>query len=222
MSKTKLVVETRLQRLTDVLRHRQPDLRVFMERVVNYHNVSAILRTSDAVGVLHVHYFHEGELPVNEAVSCGAHQWLFLHREEDVAQGLRRLKAEGYQIVATGLFPEAIPFREVDYTRPSVIVVGHELEGISPEVHKLADYVVKIPMYGMVQSLNVSVATAVILYEAERQRHAAGYYQTPRLSEEEIESILGQWAYEDVIRKKARGRLKGKRPPGHERAPGGL
>ncbi len=205
--KEPLVIETRLSRINAVLDKRQPDLRVFMERVVNYHNVSAILRTADAVGVLHVHYFHEGELPINDAVTRGAHQWLVLHREEDVARGLERLKSAGYQIVATGLFPETIHFREVDYTRPTVIVVGHELEGISEVVRQRADLIVKIPMYGMVQSLNVSVATAVVLYEAERQRVLAGLYDTPRLSAEEREEILKRWTYENVIRKKARGRL---------------
>ncbi len=205
--KEPLVIETRLSRINAVLDKRQPDLRVFMERVVNYHNVSAILRTADAVGVLHVHYFHEGELPINDAVTRGAHQWLVLHREEDVARGLERLKSAGYQIVATGLFPETIHFREVDYTRPTVIVVGHELEGISEVVRQKADLIVKIPMYGMVQSLNVSVATAVVLYEAERQRVLAGLYDTPRLSAEEREEILKRWTYENVIRKKARGRL---------------
>ncbi len=205
--KEHLVVESRLSRINAVLDKRQPDLRVFMERVVNYHNVSAILRTADAVGVLHVHYFHEGELPINDAVTRGAHQWLVLHREEDVAEGLKRLKAKGFQIVATGLFPETVHFREVDYTRPTVIVVGHELEGISEVVRAEADLIVKIPMYGMVQSLNVSVATAVILYEAERQRVEAGLYETPRLSLEERQEILDRWTYENVIRKKARGRL---------------
>ncbi len=205
--KEPLVIETRLSRINAVLDKRQPDLRVFMERVVNYHNVSAILRTADAVGVLHVHYFHEGELPINDAVTRGAHQWLVLHREEDVARGLERLKSAGYQIVATGLFPETIHFREIDYTRPTVIVVGHELEGISEVVRQKADLIVKIPMYGMVQSLNVSVATAVVLYEAERQRVLAGLYDTPRLSAEEREEILKRWTYENVIRKKARGRL---------------
>ncbi|NPB09437.1 MAG: tRNA (guanine-N2)-dimethyltransferase [Thermodesulfobacteria bacterium] len=205
--KEHLVVETRLARINDVLDRRQPDLRVFMERVVNYHNVSAILRTADAVGVLHVHYFHEDDLPINDAVTRGAHQWLILHREENVAEGLRRLKASGFQIVATGLFPETVHFREVDYTRPTVIVVGHELLGISEEVREEADIIVKIPMYGMVQSLNVSVATAVVLYEAERQRVAAGFYDTPRLSEEERREILDRWTHEHVIRKKARGRI---------------
>ncbi|AEH45723.1 tRNA guanosine-2'-O-methyltransferase [Thermodesulfatator indicus DSM 15286] len=202
-----LVIPERLARIKEVLERRQPDLRLFLERVVNYHNVSAILRTADAVGVLHVHYFHEGELPINDAITCGAHRWLLLHREEKVKEALTKLRDQGFQLVATGLFPETIDFREVDYTRPTVIIVGHELEGISETVRELAHAVVKIPMHGMVQSLNVSVATGIILYEAERQRKEKGLYEISHLSEEEIESILEDWAYHRVIKDKARGRL---------------
>ncbi|WP_245540426.1 TrmH family RNA methyltransferase [Thermodesulfatator atlanticus] len=203
-----LVIPKRLARMRQVLEKRQPDLRVFLERVVNYHNVSAILRTADAVGILHVHYFHEGQLPINDAISCGAHRWLILHRETDVKEALLKLKHQGFQLVATGLFPETIDFRQVDYTRPTVIIVGHELEGISATVRELADFTVKIPMYGMVQSLNVSVATGVVLYEAERQRREKGLYQKCHLSEEEIAAILEEWAYERVIKDKARGRMR--------------
>ncbi len=208
MEEKLLVIPQRLARMKEVLSRRQPDLRLFLERVVNYHNVSAILRTADAVGVLHVHYFHEDELPVNEAITRGAHRWLILHREEDIENGLKKLKEAGFQLVGTGLFPETVTFREVDYTKPTVIIVGHELEGISETVRRLADVIVKIPMYGMVQSLNVSVATGVILYEAERQRKACGLYEKgPRLSPEEIENILYHWAYERVLKDKARGRI---------------
>ncbi len=207
MSTGYLVVAQRLARMKEVLSSRQPDLRLFLERVVNYHNVSAILRTADAVGVFHVHYFHPDHLPINEAISCGAHKWLFLHQEQEVTASLARLKAQGYQLVATGLFPEAKFFREVDYTRPTVIIVGHELEGISEDIRKCADVLVKIPMYGMVQSLNVSVATAVILYEAERQRRAKGLYDRCRLGEDEMKAVLEKWAHEMVVREKARGRL---------------
>ncbi len=203
-----LVVPQRLARMREVLSRRQPDLRIFLERVVNYHNVSAILRTADAVGVFHVHYYHEGDLPINDAISCGAHKWLRLHQEEDVAVALAHLKDAGYQLVATGLFPETVDFREVDYTKPTVVIVGHELEGISDTVRQAADVIVKIPMYGMVQSLNVSVATAVVLYEAERQRAAKGLYASPRLSEEEMETVIQEWAYEVVLKEKARGRLR--------------
>ncbi len=208
MEEELLVVPQRLARMKEILARRQPDLRVFLERVVNYHNVSAILRTADAVGVLHVHYFHQDEIPINEAITRGAHRWLLLHREEDVKEGLKRLKEAGFQLVGTGLFPETVHFREVDYTKPTVIIVGHELEGISETVRELADAIVKIPMYGMVQSLNVSVATGVILYEAERQRESRGLYESgPHLSEEEMEAILREWAYERVLKDKARGRI---------------
>ncbi len=203
-----LVIPERLARIKEVLSRRQPDLRLFLERVVNYHNVSAILRTADAVGVLHVHYFHEGELPINDAITRGAHRWLILHREKEVASGLRLLKEAGFQLVGTGLFPETVDFREVDYTKPTVVIVGHELEGISETVRQEADLIVKIPMYGMVQSLNVSVATGVILYEAERQRRQKGLYDAPRLSPEEMEAIIKEWAYTRVIQEKARGRLR--------------
>ncbi len=201
-----LVIPKRLSRMKQVLAKRQADLHVFMERVVNYHNVSAILRTADAVGVLYVHYYYEGELPINEAITCGAHKWLFLHQETDLRNALQRLKQQGYRLVATGLFPETLDFREVDYTVPTVIIVGHELEGISPIVREEADIIVKVPMHGMVQSLNVSVATGVILYEAERQRRAKGMYDRPNLTEKEIQEILKRWAYEAVIKEKARGR----------------
>ncbi len=203
-----LVIPKRLLRMKEVLAKRQPDLRIFMERVVNYHNVSAILRTADAVGVLYVHYYHEDELPINEAITCGAHKWLFLYKETDIKEALKRLKQKGYKLVATGLFPETIDFREVDYTLPTVIIVGHELEGVSETVREEADIIVKVPMHGMVQSLNVSVATGIILYEAERQRRAKGMYDKPSLTEKEMQEILEKWAYEAVIKEKARGRLK--------------
>jgi len=84
-------------------------------------------------------------------------------------------------------------------------VVGNELEGVSEEVDRIADINVVIPMYGMAQSLNVSVATAILLYEAERQRSKKGFYEQPQLSFEEIKNILEKWAYEDVIEERKRG-----------------
>ena len=98
----------------------------------------------------------------------------------------------------------SVHFRSVDYTKPTVIVVGNELEGVSEEVGKVADVNVVIPMYGMAQSLNVSVATAVLLYEAERQRSQRGLYEKPQLTLEEIKAILKKWAYEDVIEDRSR------------------
>ena len=196
-----LVEPQRLRKLVEVLLRRQKDLVLFSENVKNEHNFSAIIRTCDAVGVLNIYYTYEGNKTkiYNEHITMGSHKWVFLHRVENAVETLKGLKKKGFQIVATRLVGNSVHFREVDYTKPTVVVVGNELEGVSEEVASVADYNVVIPMYGMAQSLNVSVATAVILYEAERQRSLKGFYEKPQLSLEEIKRILHKWAYEDII-----------------------
>ena len=191
--------------MREVLSRRQRDLLLFMDRVKNEHNFSALLRTAEAVGIHRVLYGFEEETyeaPINEAVTLGAHRWLFLERVAEPAARLRELREEGFQVVVTWLGAGTRDFREVDYTRPTVIVVGNEVEGVSPELLPLATHRIMIPMVGMVRSLNVSVATAVILYEAFRQREAAGLYERPQLSPSEMEAILRKWAYEDILRQR--------------------
>jgi len=196
-----LVEPQRLKKLVEILLRRQKDLILFSENVKNEHNFSAIIRTCDAVGVLNIYYTYDGNKTkiYNEHITMGSHKWVFLHRVENAVDTLKGLKGKGFQIVATRLVGNSVHFREVDYTKPTVVVVGNELEGVSEEVAEVADYNVVIPMYGMAQSLNVSVATAVILYEAERQRSLKGFYEKPQLSLEEIKQILRKWAYEDII-----------------------
>ncbi|HIC09148.1 MAG TPA: tRNA (guanine-N2)-dimethyltransferase [Aquificales bacterium] len=196
-----LVEPQRLRKLVEILLRRQKDLILFSENVKNEHNFSAIIRTCDAVGVLNIYYTYDGNKTkiYNEHITMGSHKWVFLHRVENAVETLKGLKERGFQIVATRLVGNSVHFREVDYTKPTVVVVGNELEGVSEEVASVADYNVVIPMYGMAQSLNVSVATAVILYEAERQRSLKGLYDKPQLSLEEIKEILRKWAYEDII-----------------------
>lgn len=204
MEKRYLVLERRLERFREVLRKRQKDLVVFVENVKNEHNFSAILRTCDAVGVHRVFYYYEGkrDVSVNEGISLGAQRWLFLERVYDVSQKLEELKSEGFQLVVTWIGEGSVDFRKVDYTRPTVVVVGNELKGVSEEVARLADIRIIIPMMGMVRSLNVSVATAVVLYEAQRQRQEKGMYDRPSLSEEEMEEIIEKWAFEEIIKRR--------------------
>ena len=201
-----LVEPQRLRKLVEILLKRQKDLILFSENVKNEHNFSAIIRTCDAVGVLNIYYTYDGNKTkiYNEHITMGSHKWVFLHRVENAVETLKNLKAKGFQIVATRLVRNSVPFREVDYTKPTVVVVGNELEGVSEEVASVADYNVIIPMYGMAQSLNVSVAAAVILYEAERQRSLKGFYNNPQLSLDEIKKILQKWAYEDIIQDRRR------------------
>ncbi len=197
------ITEERLKKIRKILEKRQKDLQVFTDNVKNQHNFSAILRTCDAVGVLYLYYrfLGQGEL-INEEITMGSHKWVFHEEIDDIDSFFKKKKEEGFQIVATYLSDESIDFREIDYTEPTLIVVGNEVHGVSEEVLKYADKQIIIPMYGMAQSLNVSVATGVILYEAQRQRSIKGLYDKPSLSEEEIQNIINKWSTEDVIKQK--------------------
>ncbi len=199
-----LVLPRRLKKMKEVLSRRQRDLVLFMDRVKNEHNFSALIRTADAVGIHEIYYgLEEGkEAPINEGVTLGAHRWVFLRPLKDPKEKLKEFRDKGYQVVVTWLGAGSKDFREVDYTKPTVIVVGNEVEGVSPELLPLATEKIKIPMMGMVQSLNVSVATGIILYEALRQREEKGLYERCPFSAAEVEEILKKWAYEDVISKR--------------------
>ena len=194
-----LVSEERLNKMKKILQTRQDTLRVFMDYVYSHHNLSAIVRTCDAVNIGKLYYRHQKKVKLNNEITMGAHKWIFHEYVEDIEKFYQDIKNQGYQVVVTLLDKDTIDFREVDYTKPTLIVLGNEVDGASEVSIKYADKKVIIPMYGMSQSLNVSVANAVILYEAQRQRQTKGMYDTPQLSPEVIEKTLKKWAYDDII-----------------------
>ena len=196
-----LVSEERLEKMKNILNTRQNTLRVFMDYVFSSHNLAAIVRTCDAVNIGKLYYRHQKKVRLNNEITMGAHKWIFNEYIEDIEEFYKQIKNEGYQVVVTLLDEDTIDFREVDYTKPTLIVLGNEVEGASEVSIKYADKKVIIPMYGMSQSLNVSVANAVILYEAERQRKAKGMYDTPSLPQDLIKKNLKKWAYDDIIEK---------------------
>jgi tRNA (guanosine-2'-O-)-methyltransferase len=174
--------------------------------------MSAVIRTADAVGVMDLHYARNKpeHVPVHTLVTQGAHRWLRRHRipYEARADFLRQKRQEGMQILVTHLEEASLDFREIDYTRPTMLVFGNEKEGVSEEVLAEATHSIVIPMHGMVQSLNISVAAALILYEAERQRKAAGYYASPRMPEEERKRLLEEWLARDTLVRRSKGRVR--------------
>ncbi len=183
----------RFQRIQSVLATRQPDLTVCMEEVHKPNNVSAIIRTADAVGVHKVHaVWPKDGMRVLSHTSAGARNWVELETHDNMVNAVNALKEQGMQVLATNLSDSAIDFRDVDYTKPTAIILGGEKNGITPEALALADQDIIIPMVGMVQSLNVSVASALILYEAQRQRQIAGMYdlEKTQLSDEVVHRIL--------------------------------
>jgi len=203
--------EERLSRIDDILTRKQPTLQVMLENVHNSQNLSTIIRTSDAVGVLDIYYSSkENEtLRIHKTITQGAHRWTHRHRvrDGDTVKFLQQKKKEGFQVVVTHLEERAVSFRKVDYTKPTLIVMGNEKEGVSDEIIAEATDVIVIPMEGMVQSLNVSVATALILYEAQRQLENAGMYNTPQISLEKRESIKADWVYRDTIARRSKGQI---------------
>jgi tRNA (guanosine-2'-O-)-methyltransferase len=189
----------RFRRLRQVLARRQPDLTVLMDRVNKPHNFSAIVRSCDAVGVLAAHaVLPERGLELYHATSAGTRKWMRLTTHADVGSAAANLKARGFSLVAAHPAGDAVDFRQVDYTRPTAFLMGAELHGVSDAGLELADRHVVIPMMGMVHSLNVSVATALLLYEAQRQRAAAGMYDGVRLDESEFQRTLFTWAHPEL------------------------
>ena len=185
----------RIEKVKKVLSLRQPDLRVILEEVLNTHNASAVTRTCDAAGILHVDIISRSHepFPVNEAISTRAEKWVQFHTYSAPSECFSYLKKEGFVIAATHLGEDSIPYTDVDYTQPVAIVFGNEAAGISEETLAFADYKIKIPMIGMVQSLNLSVSVGIILYEAMRQRLEKGFYDRQRLSADEFNAYLKKW-----------------------------
>lgn len=182
----------RYQRIQQVLKTRQTDLTLCLEEVHKPNNVSAVIRTADATGLHKVHAVWPNEMRTLGHTSAGARNWVEVDTHDSIAEAIQELKSQGMQVLVTNLSDTAVDFREIDYTKPTAIILGSEKIGASEQAKQLADQDIIIPMIGMVQSLNVSVASAVILYEAQRQRDAAGMYdkQHSALPEETIHRTL--------------------------------
>jgi tRNA (guanosine-2'-O-)-methyltransferase len=202
----------RFRRLRSVLLRRQPDLTVLMDSVNKSHNFSAILRNCDAVGVLEAHVVPPGTgLHVHHGTSAGTKKWIQVHRHRNVADAAAHLRERGFTLLAAHPSADAVDFRDIDYTIPTTVMVGAELHGVSEEGLRLADRHVSVPMTGMVHSLNVSVAAAIILFEAFRQRQAKGMYDESRIAPEDFERLLFEWTWPSIA---AARRREGRPYPG--------
>ncbi|HEV8580649.1 MAG TPA: tRNA (guanosine(18)-2'-O)-methyltransferase TrmH [Thermoanaerobaculia bacterium] len=191
----------RFHRLRAVLDRRQPDLTVLLEDVQVPRNLAAILRSCDAVGVFAAHaVWPGGRLKISRPASGGNRKWLPVHKHRTLARALEQLKSQGLRVLAAHPAANAIPFREVDYTLPTALLLGNEDDGLTEEALAGADAIVTIPMEGMGTSLNVSVAAALILFEAQRQRRAAGLYDRPRLEPETYARTLFEWTWPVIAR----------------------
>lgn len=186
----------RYARLRAILDRRQPDLTVLMDGLKKPHNVSAVIRSCDAVGVPEIHAVSDApSFRTRRASAGGTGRYVGVRLHASTGDAISHLSGKGFRVLAAHLTPDARDFRSVDYTLPTAILLGTEKEGVSEKTATAVDGSIVIPIMGAVESLNVSVAAAIILYEAQRQRAAARLYDTPRLDEATCQKLLFEWGY---------------------------
>lgn len=189
------ITERRKQRIDAVLAKRQKDLSLVFDNIWDPHNVSAVLRSCDAFGVSGVHlYYTDSQWPdLGKKSSASAKKWVTRTRHIDAGSMVATLRENGGQVLRTGFSETAKPVMAFDFTKPTTIILSNEHRGTAPELAELVSDEIYIPMQGMVQSFNVSVAAAIILYEAFTQRNEAGMYDTPSYDEVELAALKEEW-----------------------------
>jgi tRNA (guanosine-2'-O-)-methyltransferase len=186
----------RRNRIESVLAKRQNDLTVVLENVFDPHNISAVMRSCDAVGIQEI-YVLNTRIPLHkkwgERSSSSAAKWLTIHQFDNAAECFSALRSKYSKILTTHLSDRSSSLYELNLTEPIALVFGNEHYGVSEEFVAMADGNFIIPQAGMIRSLNISVACAVSLYEAFRQKTAAGHYDQQKLSTSEYETLSKQW-----------------------------
>ena len=190
------MTEERLQKIESVLNHRQNDITVVLENVFDPHNISAVMRTCDAVGVAEL-YVLNNRIPRHKKwgrrSSSSAAKWLTVHQFTDAAECFAALRRKYKKIYTTHLSADATPLHRLELTESVALVFGNEHSGVSEEIIGWADGNFIIPQVGMIRSLNISVACAVTLYEAFRQKQSAGHYDRRKLSDAEAAALKNTW-----------------------------
>jgi tRNA (guanosine-2'-O-)-methyltransferase len=185
----------RYQRLSTVIKNRQFDVTVVLENVFDPHNISAVMRTCDAVGIQEIFVLNT-KIPrhqkFGEKSSSSAAKWLTVHQYENAQECFVALRTKGYKIYTTHLADDSVSLYKMDLTQKIALVFGNEHSGVSDEIRTLADGNFLIPQYGIIQSLNISVACAVTVYEAQRQKEIAGHYAQNELGIEQLQ-LMQTW-----------------------------
>ncbi|MBS4063182.1 MAG: RNA methyltransferase [Chitinophagaceae bacterium] len=188
----------RRNRLISVLNKRQPDLTVVLENVFDPHNISAVMRTCDAVGIQEI-YVLTNKIPRHKKwgarSSSSAAKWLTVHQFDDLEACVAAVHKKFSKIYTTHLSSDAVSLHQIDFTESVALVFGNEHAGVSEEMIAKADGNFIIPQMGIIQSLNISVACAVSIYEALRQKTNAGHYNQQRLDDGTYQQLLQEWGF---------------------------
>lgn len=194
------MTEERQKRIEMVLSKRQENITVVLENVFDPHNISAVMRSCDAIGVQEI-YVLTNRVPRHKKwgfrSSSSAAKWLTVHQFTDLEQCFAQVRSRYSSILTTHLASDSVSLYNLDLTQSVALVFGNEHSGVSEEVRSLADGNFVIPQVGMILSLNISVACAVTLYEAYRQKSLAGHYDQTQLKQEHYKELSNQWGLYD-------------------------
>jgi tRNA (guanosine-2'-O-)-methyltransferase len=188
----------RTEKLLSVLNHRQVDLAVVMENINDPHNIAAVMRTCDAVGIQEIYVLNtkiNTHKRFGAKSSSSAAKWLTIHQFTDAAACFSVLRTKYDKIYTTHLATDSIGLYEIDFTKKIALVFGNEHDGVSEEIRQLGDGNFIIPQMGIIQSLNVSVACAVSIYEAMRQKKLTGHYDNCRIPAAQLNQIKKDWGF---------------------------
>ena len=188
----------RNERLTAVLHKRQPDLTIVLENVFDPHNISAVMRTADAVGIQDI-FILNNKIPPHRKwgakSSSSAAKWLTIHQYTNADDCFAELRNRYKKIYTTHLSTDAVGLHQLNLTESVALIFGNEHSGISDEIISKADGNFIIPQIGIIKSLNISVACAVTLYEAFRQKSNAGHYDALKLQGTQLETLTTEWGF---------------------------
>jgi tRNA (guanosine-2'-O-)-methyltransferase len=195
------ILPRRFERIKNVLNCRMKNLSVLVEAVNKPHNLSAILRTCDAAGVFEANFISEKDkVKTFNSTAQGSQKWVKLNNHETTISAVSELKKKGFKLYGTTLNERSTDYRNFDYSENTCFVLGAEKWGLSDQLISKVDESIFIPMSGMVQSLNVSVAASILLFEAIRQRESKSLLplKGEGLSAEEYEKTLFEWSYPEL------------------------
>ena len=195
------ILPRRFERIKNVLNCRMKNLSVLVEAVNKPHNLSAILRTCDAAGVFEANFICEKDkVKTFNSTAQGSQKWVKLNNHETIISAVSELKKKGFKLYGTTLNERSTDYRNFDYSENTCFVLGAEKWGLSDQLISKVDESIFIPMSGMVQSLNVSVAASILLFEAIRQRESKSLLplKGEGLSAEEYEKTLFEWSYPEL------------------------
>ena len=195
------ILPRRFKRIKNVLGCRMKNLTVLVEDVNKPHNLSAILRTCDAAGVFEANFISKRNMVKTfNSTAQGSQKWVKLNNHESTINAISDLKNKGFKLYGTTLNSESEDYRNFDYSQNTCFVLGAEKWGLSNELVSMVDQSIFIPMRGMVQSLNVSVAASILLFEAIRQRKNKGLLPAngEGLNIDEYQKTLFEWCYPEL------------------------